>query len=1139
MTDRIAAWEDGDWANFAARKELCHTLAEDIRRRLWIAFFGKYATADNTSEPSGTYGEESQAGWWGDNGPFREGGLGAFADYGTTGLDDENQNYGPGAFAVWFDESWGPYSIVGMTTNYGGSGKDEVWVQDATVQGSETRDGNMLAECPLQIAGVTTATETNGYWRIKSKRTSNVSGTDYVLLELEDMHGDSDLTLLSDYGSPASSYSCGGTVECDFGGDRYTFCPTTFKTEAQCIHQYADNARGDADLRPPDGGRYSADRNSYWIRTVNPNRYHHYDVNAHRWICQSERSDTTFYQSIIPSYKFLPFQADPKEQVPPCWYADTGRLAWRIAGNKVAIAAEQLTAHDQSYAAQGASVNLDDYNVVRTNTLTYRTVSVISSGLFMESTPEPPMPDDSDNTQRADWKETKWDTTSLWPWLEMYFRQMAFVMAVNSVYQTNWMEANRHVTDPVTLAGDPAGTTYGDKWYSGGVWDLSGYRPRYNSSQKEYALLTDDHWGENGSGVEKALSDLGEYDWWYDTSKTWIPDGGTNRILKMWGEIKYGLEYNCNDETGTEAAADWELPRPNGTWRKVPMYSFGVKDSTKMRAYEEGAPAGESFRDAQHGGAGGCTTNYWWPGIYRQTAPASFSTYEGALAARHEPIHTHDSTDYWEKAFLILSTIRRLMDQYTYLQFTGPTSVLLENTTGWPSDWSDDSDTDVAALHARINVLQWAVDEDPATWSQTGVSPALLGRNGTYLRDTDVDSEFHVEAVTCETRVALKFSDFPNVPGYISGFCRLRIASRQSMCSTPDEEWDHAVIDGLGDDPVTQAEDDSIYEYIRIEDMYVSDDSVLYWELKLLNVTTLWIRDEYDTITRYVAGAHAPIYKTTHSDNLIAEFDFDAYADAIWQRDDTYAKLLPQDPAEDEDPPVHEPTEFFCAPVIYDANRPEYDYSAECYTWDWYVAEWRIKGESILMEDLEGNGVYYKFCDSSGNNPITEAAANWQATRTFDDILDRDVAASPGDEDDLLDAIDDGLDEWEYEVRVRDNASAAGAGQTDNECTASDPALVSADTACIVPPVATWASEPSVDPITGDVELTARPAIGAADDRDCEYYFSRAGWNSGWQDSNVAVDESPSLPQTYTCVARTKVNQIEQYLSEEVTVNPV
>ncbi len=107
-----------------------------------------------------------------------------------------------------------------------------------------------------------------------------------------------------------------------------------------------------------------------------------------------------------------------------------------------------------------------------------------------------------------------------------------------------------------------------------------------------------------------------------------------------------------------------------------------------------------------------------------------------------------------------------------------------------------------------------------------------------------------------------------------------------------------------------------------------------------------------------------------------------------------------------------------------------------------YTAEWRILMTAELCEDLEGNTpVKYKFAGSGGAAGYTSA---WQESRTYNFKLGDGTMAT------LQAAIEAGLEtSWKFTCRAKDNASASGAGQTDN--IGSQSAKHSIDTDAIPP----------------------------------------------------------------------------------------
>jgi len=89
MSEKLAAWDDYEYP-LEVGKELCHQLAEDIRKKIWLSLYlasppavCKNTNANLASTPAGTYGVD-ETGWWGD-GPFRGDNTGLY-NYGETGL---------------------------------------------------------------------------------------------------------------------------------------------------------------------------------------------------------------------------------------------------------------------------------------------------------------------------------------------------------------------------------------------------------------------------------------------------------------------------------------------------------------------------------------------------------------------------------------------------------------------------------------------------------------------------------------------------------------------------------------------------------------------------------------------------------------------------------------------------------------------------------------------------------------------------------------------------------------------------------------------------------------------------------------------------------------------------------------------
>jgi len=264
-----------------------------------------------------------------------------------------------------------------------------------------------------------------------------------------------------------------------------------------------------------------------------------------------------------------------------------------------------------------------------------------------------------------------------------------------------------------------------------------------------------------------------------------------------------------------------------------------------------------------------------------------------------------------------------------------------------------------------------------------------------------------------------------------------------------------AEIAGIGNEVITQPtySEGNVYKWIKLPDLITGKESIEYARIRLLNPWQLVIDVSGDGTGNWKWRVSVRVdYSALGNTGILGNVDWNSIPEMVWQRDDTYAKLLLYDPAQDDNPPIYEPIEFFVKPTICDANRPKSDSNGDCYTWADYVAQWRVKMESILMEDLEGNGVEYEFAGAGGGG--TKKASDFdkiQSSRFYDEVLGMDTAISPGDADDLEKACENDLEAWQFKLRARDNALAAGGGQSDNFTQYSDPISVVADHGCIVP----------------------------------------------------------------------------------------
>ena len=1132
------SWEEFNYP-LAASNEVIHTLAEDLRKKLWLILIGAKTSVERNSRPTIVAGSNSKTyrckvshtavtadnkpvtgtnwtdfwqlhsdadGWgetWVDGTNYVNGYAagGSFRtqnflfDWNATGLNTIKRR-GPGYMTCWHHEAWGnsiggasstDYNIKAATLGYTSSGLSEVWILDniinTYVTGEETVAGNLLVGCPFEISGVTGAAgdEMNGFWRIKVVTPVNLSGNDYVLLQLEDFHGDSDLNFSQEWGPIGwPYYTAGGEVECDFGGDWYMWCPGNlnidFTMDAEMKYIGTDNARADGEKRPPDGGIYSKDYNSYWRRTVNPYNYFHYDVNAHRWIGDTRRTGSeeprTDYWTVYESWRLLPVNTDPKEQVPPYTYKDTGRIDWRIAGNKREIDKEHLTDWPVMDAPQGSQIGLrtNPSTLVLTTDETNVTVSWDALTESFITAQHPPMSGSSGlNNQWDPWKETKYDSRCLWAWIDIACSR-GFVADVDNdiTFKENWLEENRLVVDPVTLTGDPGspGDTYEDKWWST-VWNLDGYRPLYNALQPRYDYLSSRFWGQNGRAIEKVLADLGDYDWWYDINSKYVP----YPIKDIYGNIYYGEANNHDTPPASgSVAAEWEHPTPHGTWRKVPKWSLSYVDGDEatdpgvdgyMRDKESGEPNGSeivaSYPTIMHNGAGP-DTGEWvhFHSLYSKQAPAisEFGDYTevgDTLFDRHGPVHIHDSVAFYERTIKVLQLMIDVIDQLE--NFFDETLSLGYEEVG--TDNIHMSEAPVAHWPTVEEAQDWTYSQKAAfvvgdmesLWTSLlrWASPARLVIGWLSQAYTDVaydnwfviagtEHDFWWGAITLPANIEYPIDN-------LLWAVKVTIYRDNAYFGVSGERGRIPVV-GFNDDLLLTADEDPDIEVHGWTDLLLSkttDPTRLMFTLQNPDTPiTYWSTGQPPSVDRYYGIKNRCFIYLTVSYPMI-RIDRDKYPETIWDRDITYAKKLLFDPTEDEEPPVHTPVEFFLTPILYDANIPE-GHGDDWYDYPSNIAEWHVKMSSKLLTDLEGNNVVYEIIGSGGTG--TKKAVDFnrlfdhanEDQRTYDFILDMDVGTDPGDAVDLAEAITNGLGStWLFKIKAKDKASDAGAGQTDNE----------------------------------------------------------------------------------------------------------
>ena len=345
-----------------------------------------------------------------------------------------------------------------------------------------------------------------------------------------------------------------------------------------------------------------------------------------------------------------------------------------------------------------------------------------------------------------------------------------------------------------------------------------------------------------------------------------------------------------------------------------------------------------------------------------------------------------------------------------------------------------DSDSVLADIYEKADDAMLAAKEeinpvdDPGEWS-TVVAIALTRYRHFYnLGAATPNWEGYLAAVpgsNSDTDMALKCIDFPQIDMYKSMMFQIKVGYRDAGDFVDVTKSHLAEIRGIGDTVVAQHDTEDTYYWLSFQQLFGDFDNDILWVVFYLinDHPNLFSQGANHSRFRIIVRLSLIGYADA---GVLAQYDWDLISDTVFERDLTYALLKLEDPTTDQDPPVHEPISLFETPILYDANRPARDINGESQTHEDYVPEWHIKMNSILMLDLEGNGVEYDYVGSGGTGvkKAEDFSSGEQADRQYDFILDMDTGASPGDVDDLAEAITNGLGStWVFKVRAKDNAS--------------------------------------------------------------------------------------------------------------------
>ena len=1056
---RTNPWLQFTWPTESGQP-IKHYTAEDLRR--WIALATILINAHEEGAEFGPIAEgfvKRYAMAWSEwMRPYTEA-IGH--DFTTAEVERPDADYKPGAAAVWYEDNF-TADISGTTDAADAYGEfiipnctlinNPVGIYNVNSRGyptpqSETsfykeyddfRPGTpfLLSDC--------SDSRLNGFYRVRTRR---MDGSTLYLSVCTADNQPAELAIAE----------CTGTLTCNFGGDWYTLrgsnghCSETYMTdsgrmdtyfagledavfgystnqrwwtEKDSYHRYPlsqNNGRGPNDGRPPSGGQFSADFNGDWIRTVNPNLYHTYDQNSHRWIIDSDFNlfPAEQYTCLIPAYQFLPAQCDPKEQIPPYYFKSSYRRHWKYNA-KVAFQANQITEPDKLGAIQ--SVRELAYNSLETwygssSDRQYGTTHLSDNGKKVVNGFLPPVSGQNQKPNRVNYKYS----AALQNMIELACEEYQWCWPADNTYKTNWLKLHAAEYMSTSLEYQLKGTTSGEgstSTYTYGAgfseYGLAAFNPKYDAAQPAYPPMNDECWGENGSAFELILKLLGSdyYDWYYDDQYPYLP----KRIL----DIK---AVNKAQNPEDKEYIDECLPMPHGVWRRTWKYSLGYVRQNKMRSSTEGDPTCENYTGIMPYSE----TPVVMFGHIRMTAPSGTQYAGEDLEANHGPDYAiNDTAVYSRRVYKILNHCYNVLSLLIYRK--------LENIEVY-GVWNRASlnpigyyDTPYELLDEFIDLYNTYWNDDVSSWS--GISSGRGVRIGVdfNIRYNYSTKKYSRHASCSYTETALVVAN----PFYCSSDA-ITLLIRVTLMRDP--EWTYSLtkvgIPGNLIDPPEKGKTEHLFVPVKIE-----NDKVEYLRFRSICDWDNWHFECYFPTNELPWAEVYETNSTVHfSWNLnqiefAAVHDWSKYPDAIWTRTIEKAdyKLIDWY-GYDENPPVIE-NDWITAPTLYDANFPEDYFAGQNWPYDNpnYEPLWKIKAESVLLEDLEDNGVYYilDFNDSALDD--TE-----QTSRKFDILLTVTGSSSEaGSKEAAFDALSILTSGITAALNTRDNYNARGLGRPNN-----------------------------------------------------------------------------------------------------------
>lgn len=667
-------WEDYDWDNFG--DQVHHFTIQDLRRYLFLATEGHTAIADKTKfQAPPTEDDVRFASAWKDI---------FYGDYPTADVVYDNTGNSPteyegavqypqirpGSVTCYFDRSF-THDCLGVVKTgddyefkfaatqlqkYGIYNENESIIDvNGTLETWYEEEDDFRPGTPfiIEAAGADDATN-NGFYRVRSVRNDGsyvyviADNNNYEQQELKevtysntaavcDFGGDWYMLIGQNGNSMDEHMKAGGRMKAYLAGDGdYAYIGDVrerwWSTKDIAYHRYEKTAGevtyGPNDGRPPTGGQFSKDFNADWVRCVNSNLYHTYDRNAHRCHVECETdgsiSSGTYqqYTALIPSWKFLCFQADPKEGTEsPFFFKDTNRLHWKYS-SKIGLSAAQITntaCLGPVQAVRKLGYKLTGQSSVGTSTdHQYNSTYTYEGALGQQYAADGYLPFISGQAYETKWKDDKYDN-ALQVMVELACAKHNWLLEIDDDYKYNWLWVHKYSTINAAFQewleyshgladGALDGATYWDIYQTYGLSEA--YNPNYNPDQPKFAYLTDEYWGENGSAFELILKILGSdyYDWYLDEaypyqSKRLLDQNIKNKLGEstIWWNETYttrymnGVQVKSVADGGTDPlgkAYEACYPTPVGVWRRTWKYGFGRIKPCKMRDGSRGTPEG-------------------------------------------------------------------------------------------------------------------------------------------------------------------------------------------------------------------------------------------------------------------------------------------------------------------------------------------------------------------------------------------------------------------------------------------------------------------------------------------------------------------------------------------------------------------